>query len=177
MTHCVGALIINGAQYAVIVFPLSPAAIREGPLREAMVFMTVVSLLRDYPDHLTVQSGGLQALAHLLRSGEIFTHLREGGRGGGGRRRGGGSRRVRQVIETTHIYIRTWIRSFPSTAILKKPEWYNNWLYSLDSYAAATVVLQDDHRLILDSLERHRDNPAAVVSALSALEVRKLNTL
>ena len=172
MTHCVGALIINGAQYAVIVFPLSPAAIREGPLREAMVFMTVVSLLRDYPDHLTVQSGGLQALAHLLRSGEIFTHLR-----GGERRREGGSRRVRQVIETTHIYIRTWIRSFPSTAILKKPEWYNNWLYSLDSYAAATVVLQDDHRLILDSLERHRDNPAAVVSALSALEVRKLNTL
>ena len=84
---------------------------------------------------------------------------------------------MRQVIETTHIYIRTWIRSFPSTAILKKPEWYNNWLYSLDSYAAATVVLQDDHRLILDSLERHRDNPAAVVSALSALEVRKLNTL
>ena len=41
-----------------------------------------------------------------------------------------------------------------------------------DSYAAATVVLQDDHKLILDSLERHRDNAAVVSSALNALEVK-----
>ena len=34
-----------------------------------------------------------------------------------------------------------------------------------DSYAAATVVLQEDHKLILESLERHRDN-SAVLSAL-----------
>lgn len=40
-----------------------------------------------------------------------------------------------------------------------------------DSYAAATVVLQDDHKLIFDSLERHWNNAAVVSSALNALEV------
>ena len=73
-----------------------------------MVFTTVVALLRDYPDHLTVQSGGLQALAHLLGSGEIFTHFGEGGSEGG--------RGEFKESETSHInyaYLRTWIRSFP----------------------------------------------------------------
>ena len=44
-------------------------------------------------------------------------------------------------------------------------------LFLLDSYAAATVVLQGGHKLILDSLERHRDNATVVTSALQALEV------
>ena len=42
-----------------------------------------------------------------------------------------------------------------------------------DSYAAATVVLQDNHKLILDALERHRDNATVVSSALNALEVKQ----
>ena len=43
---------------------------KEGPLQEAMVFNDITALLRDYPEHLSIQSGGLQALAHLLRSGQ-----------------------------------------------------------------------------------------------------------
>ena len=55
---------------------------KEGPLREAMVFKTVVSLLRDHSEDVAVQSGGLQALAHLLRHGVCVW----GGGGGGGER-------------------------------------------------------------------------------------------
>ena len=154
-----------------------------------MVFTTIVALLRQYPHHLTVQSGGLLALAHLLRFGENSTYSGTSGNGH--------SEEWTTSLQWTNcsplpIYCseegatsEQWTKILtPNVSIIQRFHCTGSyieggggesmdhcWLSPLDSYAAATVVLQDDHKLILDSLERHRDNQAVVVSALNALEV------